>query len=72
MTDIKLKREGYSLEFRTFESGNGKNTYLVFKEKDGSYHTFVEVEAKDAAIHCGSELDREEITRKHWDELWGK
>ncbi|MBE8233042.1 MAG: hypothetical protein HAW67_04845 [Endozoicomonadaceae bacterium] len=70
MADVKLKRDGYSLQFRTFESENEKNTYIVFKEKDGSYHTFVEVEAKDAAIHCGSELEREEITRKHWDELW--
>lgn len=70
MADITLKREGYSLEFRTFESTDGKNLYLVFKEKDGSYHTFVEVEAKDAAIHCGSQLEREQITRRHWDKLW--
>jgi len=70
VADVKLKREGCSLQFRTFESENGKNTYIVFKEKDGSYHTFVEVEAKDAAIHCGSSLSRDEITRSHWDKLW--
>jgi hypothetical protein len=72
MADIKLKRDGYGLDFRTFESDNGKNNYLVFRNSDGAYHTFVEVEAKDAAVHCGSKLEREEITRKHWDELWQK
>ncbi|UTW47127.1 hypothetical protein [Bacterioplanoides sp. SCSIO 12839] len=70
MPDIRLKRKGYGLPIKTFESGDGKSTYIVFKQPDGSYHTFVEVEAKDAAMHCGSQLDRTEITRKHWDTLW--
>ena len=70
MPEINLKRNGFGLPIKTFESSDGKNTYIVFKQSDGSYHTFVEVEAKDAAMHCGSEFDREEQTRKHWDRLW--
>jgi len=69
MSEIKLKKSGMGLPFKTFESEDGKNTYIVFKAGD-SYHTFVEVEAKDSAMHCGSKLDRSEITRKHWDKLW--
>jgi hypothetical protein len=64
MPDITLKRANAGLPIRTFQSPDGKSTYLVFKQSDGSYHTFVEVEAKDAAVHCGSELPRESITRK--------
>ena len=71
MPEISLKKSGYGLPIKTFKSADRKNTYIVFKQTDGSYHTFVEVEAKDAAIHCGSDLDRSEITRKHWDKLWG-
>lgn len=70
MAEITLKKDGFGLALKTFESSDGKNTYLVLKESDGSYHAFVEVEAKDAALNCGSTLDREEITRKHWDSLW--
>lgn len=70
MSEINLKRSGMGLPIKTFESADGKNTYIVFKQSDGSYHAFVEVEAKDAAVHCGSKLDRSEITRRHWDKLW--
>ena len=70
MAEITLKRDGYALEMKTFKSSDGKNSYLIFKESDGKYHSFVEVEAKDAAIHCGSQLSRDETTRQHWDSLW--
>lgn len=72
MSEISLKRKSNGIQFRTFESEDEKNTYIVSKESDGSYHTFVEVEAKDAAIHCGSTLDRNENTRSHWNDLWNK
>lgn len=72
MNEINLKKRTNGIQFRTFESEDGKNTYIVFKESNGSYHTFVEVEAKDAAIHCGSSLDRNENTRSHWGELWSE
>jgi len=72
MSEISLKRKSNGIQFRTFESEDEKNTYIVFKESDGSYHTFVEVEAKDAAIHCGSTIDRKENTRIHWNDLWNK
>lgn len=70
MSTINLKKSGSTLPIKTFESMDGKNTYLVFRQSDGSYHVFVEVEAKGAAINCGSNLDHSEITRKHWDKLW--
>jgi hypothetical protein len=43
---------------------------LVFKLPDGSYHTFVEVEAKEAAIKCGATMGRRATTRQLWDEVW--
>jgi hypothetical protein len=70
MAEITLKKDGFGLALKAFQSCDGKNTYLVLKESDGSYHAFVEVEAKDAAVNCGSTLNRDEITRKHWDSLW--
>lgn len=70
MTEINLKKNSYCLPIKTFVSKDGKNTYIVFKQSNGSYHTFVEVEAKDAAMHCGSTLDRSSRTRDHWDKLW--
>jgi hypothetical protein len=64
------KNQGYGLEIRTFEDQSGR-THIVFKSLDGSYHAFVEVEAKQAAIDCGSRLSRDENnTREHWKSLW--
>ncbi len=71
MTDTKLKRSGSGLGMRTFQSEDDKNTYIVFKQPDGSYHTFVEVEAKQSAVNCGSGLGQDSNTRTHWDKLWG-
>lgn len=70
MAEITLKKDGFSLAMKTFQSNDGKNTFLVLKESGGAYHAFVEVEAKEAALNCGSKLNRDEITRKHWDSLW--
>lgn len=67
---ITLKKGNTGLPVRTFNSSDGKNTYLVFKQIDGSYHAFVEVEAKDAAMSCGSELGKNKQTRSHWNKLW--
>lgn len=72
MSEITLKKNGTGIsvpDIRTFESKDGKNTYVVLKQGK-SYHTFVEVEAKDAAIECGSKLERNAITRQHWNVLW--
>jgi len=57
------------MEIRTFKGSKG--TYLVFKTK-GAYHTFVETEAKFAAMDCGSGLARSANTRVHWDKLWNQ
>jgi len=59
------------LNFRIFETKSSPRArYLVFRLPDGSYHSFVEVEAKEAAIKCGATNDRNRNTRRLWDELW--
>ena len=59
------------LDFRIFEtSSTPKARYLVLRLPDGSYHTFVEVEAKEAAIKCGAIGGRGANTRRLWDQLW--
>lgn len=64
---IKKKRLGVGLETRTFV-GNDDRTYLVFRSQNGSYHTFVEVEAKQAARECGA--TEEDNTRRMWAQVW--
>ncbi|MFC1708819.1 hypothetical protein ACFL2J_01990 [Candidatus Omnitrophota bacterium] len=49
---IIKKRRGYELQIVT-RVGNGGN-YLFYKTPNGSYHTFLEVAAKDAARDCGA------------------
>jgi hypothetical protein len=66
----RAKRQGYGLEIRTFSGGDG-TAYIVFRTRNGSFHTFIETSAKDAAIDCGSTLPRSQITRRHWQSLWG-
>ncbi len=48
---ITKKRKGYGLQMKTIDSPKGK--YLFLKTPNGSYHTFVEVAAKEAAKDCG-------------------
>ncbi len=55
------------LETKTFSGGDG-NQYIVFRTLDGSYHTFVEVEAKQAARQCGAEEGAN--TRQMWESIW--
>ena len=64
---IKTKRAGYELETRTF-IGKDKMTYLVFRTRGGSYHVFVETEAKAAALVCGATVDGN--TRAMWGSIW--
>ncbi len=55
------------MDIRTMRGRDG-NTYLVFRTTNGSYHVFVEVEAKEAARQCGAkELSN---TRMMWASLW--
>jgi hypothetical protein len=68
--DIKTKKAGFGLEMRTFEGSKG--TYIVFKLPKDAFHAFVETEATDAAIDCGSALSRAEHTQTHWKKLWHK
>jgi hypothetical protein len=63
----KRKRQGVGLEMKTFK-GNDKQNYLVFRTPKGSYHVFLEVDAKEAATRCAA--PRKGNTRQIWKELW--
>ena len=54
---------------KTFR-GRGGESYLVFKTKDGGYHVFLEVEAKQAAGEC--EALKEGNTRQMWADIWNR
>jgi hypothetical protein len=64
-TPGKQKRRGLGLE--TFRGTNGQN-YLIFRTPTGSYHAFVEIEAKQAARDCGAK--KESTTHQMWGDLW--
>jgi hypothetical protein len=64
---LKKKKKGLGLEAKTFEGKDG-SSYLVVRTLDGSYHTFVEVEAKQAASECGGAQSPN--TRKMWERIW--
>lgn len=66
---MKKKRGGFGLEMKTF-SGKDGNEYLVFRTGSGSYHVFMEVEAKEASRQCGAAEGHN--TRSMWRSLWGK
>lgn len=66
---MKSKRKGSELQAKTFDGTDGK-TYMVFRSLSGSYHAFVEVEAKEAARNCGAMGRSNANTRKLWSELW--
>jgi len=65
---VSKKRSGFGLEVKTIEGKNG--TYLFFRTKGGSYHTFLEVAAKDAARDCGAATEGN--TRQMCKEVWDK
>ncbi len=68
---IKPKKSGSGLEIRTFKGKDG--TYIVYRTPRGSFHVFIEVDAKNAAIDCGASGDPKTInTRKMWQEIWDK
>ncbi len=64
--EIKAKRRGFGLEMRTFKGKAGR--YLVFQTRDGAFHVFKEVEAKEAASDCGEKIEGN--TRQMWKEVW--
>ena len=66
---LKQKKHGFGLEMRTY-SGKDGSVYLVFKTGSGSFHTFVETEAKEAAKQCGAISGTTINTRQMWSELW--
>ena len=60
------KRKGIGLEFKTFKGNSGKS-YIVFRTPKGSYHSFVEVDAKEAAEDCNAPKGN---TRAQWKAVW--
>ncbi len=66
---LKPKKKGYGLEMRVFTGRSGQS-YLVMKAPTGDFHSFVEIEAKQAARDCGSR--DEGNTREMWGRLWSK
>ncbi len=61
------KRRGFELESRTFHTPD-KRVILVFKTPQGSYHTFFEMAAKDAAKALNPTAQGN--TRSIWDKIW--
>ena len=66
-TNIKSKRTGTELSMRTVPGKDGRS-YLVFRTGTGSFHTFVETEAKQAARECGASIKG--TTRQMWTSIW--
>jgi hypothetical protein len=67
MKQVKVKRLDYRLEARTFKGRTA--TYMVFRAPRGSFHAFVETEAKAAARDCGETGGN---TRRMWGRLWSR
>ena len=66
---MKRKMQRFGLEIKSFTGKDG-TTYIVFRTAGGSFHTFAEVEAKQASRECG--VEREGTTRQMWESLWTK
>ncbi len=64
---IKPKKSGLGLDIKTFAGSSGTN-YIVFRTKQGAFHVFSEVEAKEAANDCGAKSKGN--SRDKWKELW--
>jgi hypothetical protein len=64
---LKPKRRDKVLETRTF-AGKDARSYIVFRTSEGSFHTFVEIEAKEAARQCGGPVKGN--TRRMWQSIW--
>ncbi len=65
---FKPKRSDFAVEMKTFKGKGG--TYLVMKT-GGSYHAFIEVQAKDAARDCDNKFKKGNV-RDMWNKLWAK
>ncbi len=66
---LKDKREGTQLGFKAFDGADGRR-YLVFRTVDGSFHAFVEVEAKEVSRQCGAAEGTN--TRTMWESIWDR
>ena len=64
---LKPKQRHRILDVRTFDGTDGA-TYIVFRTRAGSFHTFREVQAKEAARQCGAM--RKGTTRQMWESIW--
>ena len=64
---LKPKRRHRALEVKTFDGKDGAS-YVVFHTSSGSFHTFREAEAKEAARQCGA--TKAGTTRQMWESIW--
>ena len=67
---VAAKKSGFGVEMRTFKGTKGM--HIVFKLPSGAFHTFLEVEAKGAAVDIDSKLSRDENTRALRKRLWAR
>ena len=63
----KPKEKDLGIEMKAFTGQDG-NSYLVFRTWNGSFHAFIEVEAKQAARTCGAR--QEGTTGQMWESVW--
>jgi hypothetical protein len=64
---MKPKRHNFGIEMKIVEGKSG-DSYLVFRTREGAFHVFREVEAKDAAVDCGAM--NKGNTRSMWKAVW--
>ncbi len=69
MAILKPKKQGYGLKTKTIRGKSGQS-YVVHRTQEGSFHVFVEVEAKAAAVDCGA--PKTGNTRSQWEAVWKK
>jgi hypothetical protein len=64
---VKPKKKGRRLEMRMFAGRDGRSR-LVFRTRNGVFHVFMEVEAKEAARKWGA--TREGNSRQMQQSVW--
>jgi hypothetical protein len=67
MKKFSAKKKGFGLAVRTFTGKRSGSGYIVFRTPKGSFHVFVETQAKAAARDCGGIGAN---TRQQWKSIW--
>ena len=64
----RAKKVGFGLILDVVRTLDDQHEVLVLREPSGRVHTFVEVEAKQAARLCGAPRDL--TTKQAWNWVW--